>query len=332
MKTKKVLNLLVVDDEKEIHDLFRDILGGESPPSLHRVDELAMRLFNDKPKPSASDYNDYSYHIHCCSQGDEAVALFRETSARGERFAVAFIDMRMPPGPDGLSTAEQIRELDPEVNIVFVTAYTDVDPYEISGRIRPADKFLFLHKPLHHHEIVQLARALTAKWVAERRLKELNLNLEREVAERTAEIADINTALKVLLKQRDDDMKRMDRLMEETDEKLLFNVQVMTSPSISSLKESGLNKRQMELVEIIENNLEEIVSPTMKRMSQKGVNFTASELNIANLIKQGKTTKEIAYILNLGTRTVEFHRANIRKKLELTHEKENLKSILLSMN
>ena len=92
---------------------------------------------------------------------------------RNEPFAVVFLDMRMPPGPDGVWAATQIREIDPAVEIVICTAYSDVDPCEIGGMVPPEDKLSYLQKPFHPHEIRQMTIALGSKWRAERRIVRL---------------------------------------------------------------------------------------------------------------------------------------------------------------
>ena len=93
----------------------------------------------------------------------EAVDLVAANLARGVRFSTIFLDMRMPPGENGLWAAEHIRHLDAEVDIVICSAYSDVDPATVIERVPPADRLFFLQKPFHPHEVRQLARALGAK-------------------------------------------------------------------------------------------------------------------------------------------------------------------------
>ena len=95
------------------------------------------------------------------------MAAVKEALARNEPFAVVFLDMRMPPGPDGVWAATQIRELDPAVEIVICTAYSDADPGEIGGYVPPEDKLSYLQKPFHPHEVRQMTIAL-AQQVARR--------------------------------------------------------------------------------------------------------------------------------------------------------------------
>ena len=110
-----------------------------------------------------------------CNGAEAAVAAVREACAADRPFAVAFLDMRMPPGPDGVWAAQQIREIDQQVEIVICTAYSDVDPADIGRRVPPADKLFYLQKPFHPHEVRQLALALGEKRSSsDRRIAELS--------------------------------------------------------------------------------------------------------------------------------------------------------------
>jgi len=108
-----------------------------------------------------------------CDQAAAAVTAVKEALARNQPFAVVFLDMRMPPGPDGVWAAVQIRELDPAVEIVICTAYSDADPSDIGGLVPPEDKLSYLQKPFHPHEVRQMSIALASKWRAERRIVRL---------------------------------------------------------------------------------------------------------------------------------------------------------------
>jgi CheY-like chemotaxis protein len=108
------------------------------------------------------------FEVTLCRQGPEAVEAVRAARAEGHPFAVAFVDVRMPPGPDGLWTSERIRELDPDVNIVVVTGFVDLDPGAIAARVPPVDKLLYIQKPFRLRELHRIAAALSAKWTSER--------------------------------------------------------------------------------------------------------------------------------------------------------------------
>ncbi len=165
---------------------------------------------------------------------------------------------------------------------------------------------------------------ITKRKRAEDELRKHQNHLEVLVKDRTANLEEANTALKVLLKKRDEDKT-------EIEEKVLFNVRELVVPYLEKLKKSKLNDRQEVFLEIMESNLNDIVSPFVRGLSPKYLKLTPAEIQMANLIKQGKTTKEIAELLNLATSTIDFHRDNIRKKVGIKNKKINLRTYLLSI-
>ena len=108
-----------------------------------------------------------------CEGAEAAVAAVRESIAADDPFAIAILDMRMPPGPNGVWAAQRIRELDPAIEIVICTAYSDVDPAEIGGIVPPEEKLSYLQKPFHPQEIRQMSISLASKWRAEHRIVKL---------------------------------------------------------------------------------------------------------------------------------------------------------------
>lgn len=146
---------------------------------------------------------------------------------------------------------------------------------------------------------------------------------ERDLEIKTKNLEEMNAALNVLLKKREEDKK-------EFEEKVLLNIKQLVEPYVVKLKHSGLDERQKALITIIESNLNDITSAFTFNLSSKHLNMTPSEVKIANLIKQGNTSKEICEILGSSEKVVAFHRQNIRKKLGLLNKKINLKSYLIT--
>jgi PAS domain S-box-containing protein len=178
---------------------------------------------------------------------------------------------------------------------------------------------------------VGIARDITTRKKGEEALEKLNLELEHRVQERTRELEsksndleELNAALKVLLDKRREDQ-------EDFQEGILANIKTLIDPYIVKLKKSKLPQSQKTLLNILESNLNEIISPFTKRLSSKYLNLTPKEIKIANLVKHGKTNKEIAEIQGVASRTIAAHRENIRKKLGLTNKKTNLKTFLQTL-
>ena len=115
---------------------------------------------------------------------------------------------------------------------------------------------------------------------------------------------------------------------EENEKKFLQNLESLVFPYLEELKKKLSVSEEKAFVEIIESNLKEIISPIPLDLSSKLLKLTRAEIQIANLIRRNKTTKEIAQLLNLSPTTISNHRQNIRKKLGLTNEKKNLQTIL----
>jgi PAS domain S-box-containing protein len=148
---------------------------------------------------------------------------------------------------------------------------------------------------------------------------------EDELKTKGSAIEEVNTALKVLLRARDDEKK-------ELEARVVFNLDRMVTPFVEKLKGTGLSGKQKAYMSVIETNLEELVSPFSSMLSINYSSLTPSEIRIANLIKEGRSTKEIALLLNLSPRTVESHRDGIRKKLGIRSKKANLRTRLLSIH
>ncbi len=173
--------------------------------------------------------------------------------------------------------------------------------------------------------ILSIIRDISDRKKLENELRKYHEELEEMVKERTISLEEANTALRVML-------KREDEIRIELEEKILNNVKELILPNVEKLNTSRMDARQKEYLELIESNLDDIISPFSHKLTSRYFNFTSTELKMANLIKHGKTTKEIADMLNLSINTVQFHRSNIRKKIGIKKKKSNLSSYLKSIN
>jgi PAS domain S-box-containing protein len=162
--------------------------------------------------------------------------------------------------------------------------------------------------------------------IEERKLAEKNLRQkERELHLNALHLEETNIAMKVLLEQREKDKN-------ELEEKVLTNVRGLLLPCLERLQGCRLNDRQKVYADILETNLNAIISPFLHSLSSRSLNLTPAEIQVAGLVKDGKTSKEIASLMNVSERGVEFHRNNIRRKLGMTNAKKNLRSYLMSLS
>jgi CheY-like chemotaxis protein len=160
--------ILVADDEAPNLDLFRVILKQDSLAAT-RDDDLARQeqaLFGDEP-PEPVDV-DPGVELECFRQAEEAVNAVREAVTRGTPYAAAFLDVRMPPGPNGVWAAKRIRAMDPNIYIVFVTAFSDVSPDAMTRDVPPADRLLYIKKPIQPEELKQVITSVIKRFCTER--------------------------------------------------------------------------------------------------------------------------------------------------------------------
>jgi diguanylate cyclase (GGDEF)-like protein len=180
--------ILIVDDATSIHLDFRKILcaDADAEPSL---DTLEQTLFGTTTVARQAFILDSAY------QGQEALDLVSRALATNTPYAMAFIDMRMPPGWDGLQTIEQLWNVDPNLQIALCTAYSDYSFEAIEARLKYNDQLLILKKPFDHLEIRQMASALTWKWQLAQDAALKVIGLERTIEERVQELLKVSHLL-----------------------------------------------------------------------------------------------------------------------------------------
>jgi len=186
-----LIRLLTIDDNPAIHEDYRKILTGCDDTQISAAEAA---LFGE-PQPTVSRP---TFDVDSAMQGRDGVELARRALAEGRPYSVAFIDMRMPPGWDGLETIENLWKVDPEVQVVVCSAYSDYDWMELLARLGHSDKLIVIKKPFEPIEILQSASSLSQKWQNARALKRHVEGLERVVTDRTRGLEVANRQLRHL--------------------------------------------------------------------------------------------------------------------------------------
>lgn len=291
--------LLIVDDDASVRDLLKKTL----------------------------ERNSYS-----CWMASNAV------EARGflkrDLFDLILCDIRMP-GESGLDLCRFVKSEYPDTAIVMVTV---IDDLKTAREALSMDIYGYIIKPVDTNQIlISVANALRRREL-EIITKTYQKNLEKKIHEKTAELlksnkmlrnresklskqtkqlGELNIALNVLLKKMEEDKAALK-------DQFVTSIKKTIIPYLEKIKRGPLSQMQQRDLELLESNIKDIVSPFVKEISSSFFGLTPNEIQVANLIKQGKTTKEIAAILNLSENTIMTHRFKIRTKLGLKNKKRNL--------
>ncbi len=176
--------ILVVDDDAMLIAEYLRCLGEDYEPDHHTstLGDLEKVLFGEETDEKGAA----KFEVQSRDQGQAAVEAVAEAIRDKTPYSIVFLDIKMPPGIDGIEAAKRIREIDPNVNIVMVTGSVGAEPDNLGKQVPPADKIFFFRKPFHAVECRQLAAALCGKWHADLALRDANEVLEQRVAERTA--------------------------------------------------------------------------------------------------------------------------------------------------
>jgi two-component system, NtrC family, sensor kinase len=192
----KSSRVLIIDDNPSIHEDFKKILVPKDAPLHLDLAQDEALIFGEAPVTAAPETNPFLFNS--AYQGQEGLDLVKKSLQNGDRYSVAFVDVRMPPGLDGVETTFKIWELDPDLQVVICTAYSDYSWNEMLDRLGRSDRLLILKKPFDAIEVVQLANSLTRKWQLLQESKCKMANLEEVVVARTAQIVQEQEKLKAI--------------------------------------------------------------------------------------------------------------------------------------
>lgn len=300
-------NILIVDDEESVRKFLKIIL----------------------------EKNGYT----CTAAGSAAEA---RAFCDAQAFDLILCDICMPE-ESGLSLCNFVRTAHPDTAVIMISGMDDMDT---AFEALAMDIYGYIVKPMQENQLLISVKNAIIRRLLENRGKKYQAHLEKVVMEKTGHLVEsnlllkkketeletqtknlqeLNNALSVLLVKRQEDKARIE-------DNLLNNIKKTIWPYLEKLNGTHLSAAQRDIVEIITNNLNEILSPLIKRLSVAHLGLTPNEIQVANLIKLGKTTKEIANALCLSENTIMTHRYKIRTKLGLKGEKQNLSAHLCALN
>lgn len=192
MKALTPRRIIIIDDNPDIHNDFTTILTADA--DLSRLESLESDLFGYDRRQAMWDGP--CYELDFAFQGRQGVEKIKSATRQMMPYQLAFVDMRMPPGWDGLKTIKEIWRIDPEIQVVLCTAYSDYSWEEINQTLGRTENLLMLKKPFDSSEVAQMASTLTQKWLLAQKAKMKRSELERVVAQRTRQLGDSNRKLK----------------------------------------------------------------------------------------------------------------------------------------
>ncbi|MEP6668623.1 MAG: response regulator [Chthoniobacter sp.] len=196
--------ILIVDDNAAIHDDVRKILGVPAREDAD-LDAEAADIFGEEMDSLTA----VEFEIDSAFQGQEGLAMVRQALAEGRPYAMAFVDIRMPPGWDGVETISRIWKMYPELQVVICTAYSDYSWAEMIREIGRTDNLVILKKPFDNVEVLQLAHTLTQKWTLNHQLRDHLTTLDQVVARRTEELQTANSRLRQEMEEREQAQKEL---------------------------------------------------------------------------------------------------------------------------
>ncbi|BBO83264.1 hypothetical protein DSCO28_38300 [Desulfosarcina ovata subsp. sediminis] len=302
--------ILIVDDNPDIHQDFANIL--KSPADSQVLDRLEAEILgqSNASRPDAP----YHYALSYANQGEQAVEMVAAAVGCADPFLLAFVDMRMPPGLDGLETIERLWQLDPQLQIVLCTAYSDYSWQEIQQRLGQTANLLILKKPFDVSEVAQLAATLTEKWRLFKKAATKEETLSYMVEQRTRKLQETNRQLRSEIEEREQLEKQLLRAQKM---EAIGTLAAGVAHDLNNILSGIVSYPDLLLVQLDEKSP---MHQQLKVIQQSGEKAAAIVQDMLTLGRRGvmnysvldlKTVIE-AYLQSAGFMTLKRHYANVR--------------------
>jgi PAS domain S-box-containing protein len=328
--------ILVIDDNRAIHSDFRKIL---CPAVDDQLEDLEAALFGTQEtgiKPPV-------FEMDSAFQGQEGLALLEQAQKEGRPYWMAFVDVRMPPGWDGVETISRLWEVAPDLQTVICTAYSDYSWGSMTARLKHRDRLVILKKPFDAVEVLQLAAALTEKWRLLQQSKVKLEQLETLVADRTEVLCKTNETLKTEVQRR----QRTAEALTETEKRyqLLFHknplpmwVFDLDTLAFLAVNDAAIEKYGYSADEFANMTVkdlhvpEEVPAITEMFCGEKG-RLPANGLVVKHLKKDGSTiwSEIVSRVVTLSGREAKLALANDITERKATEDREREQAALLDL-
>jgi len=270
--------ILVIDDNRAIHDDFRKVLTTTNPQQSPLAEAEAV-LFGEKARAETRP----SFQLDSAYQGQEGLALVQQSIKDHQPYAVAFVDIRMPPGWDGVETTQKLWEVDPNLQVVICTAYSDYSWDELIRKVGNSDRLLILKKPFDTVEVLQLANALSEKWRLHREVRRQMEDLEKTVTERTRQLQTTNDQLVAEIAEHQLNKQRLQQAVEDlktAQEQVIQQERLRALGSMASGIAHDFNNSLvgvLGLTELLLNRPEDLEDKAKARHYLEMINTTAKD-------------------------------------------------------
>lgn len=294
--------ILVIDDDPDIRKVFTSVLARRPEKNKSAISALEDLLDEDDPRIKSGPANSFS--VDTAEQGEDGFEMIRKADEAGRPYAAVFIDIRMPPGWDGIKTAREIRRVCPLIAIIIVTAYSDATVKEIVEKVGFTDRLLYLKKPFEREEISQLADSLVMRWNLEHRLRDFRYILE-DILEQLVDAAfsdqlgDIPHFLNRVLNRFGALIGTLDIFLAETDGKKVVN-----STGLGRF-DNSLDRQEI-IVPLVEQALAQEKFNTSFSINGYQVMAVASRTNPSLVIglKPGRQVEGMEEVLDILARNI----------------------------
>ena len=315
-----------MEEELKIKDFaiassINGIVIGDLEGNITYVNDSFMQLWGSNDPSEVLGKSALTY----AQSQEEAARIFQIVLEKGNWIG-EIIAKRKDGKPIALQLTANMVENDDGKPICLMCSFVDITERKLTEQKLQRAYESLEHRVEERTEDLVKANIRLKREIEERKLAEQSLiQKEEELSLKSIHLEEANTALKVLLKRGEEDKS-------ELEEKVLSNIKELALPYLEKIKMGTLDDKQRTYLEILDSNLHDIISPFLKKLSSQYLNLTPTEIQVANLIREGKSTKEIAEVLSISERAIEFHRNNIRDKLGLKKAKTNLRSYLLTLS